>query len=191
MLKVSLGTGILAMPKAFSNAGYLLGVIGTLAVGALSTYTMQMLVSHADNQILISSFFLILCNKLWLWYFLLTVSKDWRKFMKETHVCLTFYFTGGLLRANKVAHIALIFGVFKNLRIPSIHSLLVAFKGWGHFCDFLRLLRESVELLNVLTLPGHSKSQQIAHDTNRNMLRMCYIMLSNFEPLRYNVPYSL
>nr|XP_018900084.1 PREDICTED: proton-coupled amino acid transporter-like protein CG1139 [Bemisia tabaci]XP_018900092.1 PREDICTED: proton-coupled amino acid transporter-like protein CG1139 [Bemisia tabaci]XP_018900100.1 PREDICTED: proton-coupled amino acid transporter-like protein CG1139 [Bemisia tabaci] len=44
MLKVSLGTGILAMPKAFSNAGYLLGIIGTLAVGALSTYTMQMLV---------------------------------------------------------------------------------------------------------------------------------------------------
>lgn len=49
MLKVSLGTGVLAMPKAFANAGYLLGMIGTIIVGVLCTYTTQMLVRIVVN----------------------------------------------------------------------------------------------------------------------------------------------
>lgn len=45
MLKASLGTGILAMPDAFHNAGYLVATIGTLVIGFLCTYTIHILVS--------------------------------------------------------------------------------------------------------------------------------------------------
>ncbi len=44
MLKASLGTGILAMPNAFHNAGYAVGLIGTLTIGFLCTYNIHMLV---------------------------------------------------------------------------------------------------------------------------------------------------
>ncbi|CAH1389620.1 unnamed protein product [Nezara viridula] len=45
MLKASLGTGILAMPDAFHNAGYLVATIGTLVIGFLCTYTIHILIS--------------------------------------------------------------------------------------------------------------------------------------------------
>ncbi|KAG8232776.1 hypothetical protein J437_LFUL013256 [Ladona fulva] len=44
MLKGSLGTGILAMPEAFHNAGYGLGIFGTLFIGALCTYCLHILI---------------------------------------------------------------------------------------------------------------------------------------------------
>lgn len=44
MLKSSLGSGILAMPMAFKNAGLLLGAVGTIVVGILCTYCVHMLV---------------------------------------------------------------------------------------------------------------------------------------------------
>lgn len=47
MIKGSMGTGILAMPYAFSNAGYLIGIFGTLLIGFICTYTVHMLVSSA------------------------------------------------------------------------------------------------------------------------------------------------
>lgn len=44
LLKGSLGTGILAMPKAFSNAGYVVGSIGTIIIGVLCTYCIHVLI---------------------------------------------------------------------------------------------------------------------------------------------------
>lgn len=44
LLKSSLGTGILAMPMAFYNAGLAFGLIGTLVVGYLCTYCVHILV---------------------------------------------------------------------------------------------------------------------------------------------------
>ncbi|KOB76941.1 Amino acid transporter, partial [Operophtera brumata] len=43
LLKGSLGTGILAMPKAFSNSGYIVGTIGTIVIGVLCTYCIHVL----------------------------------------------------------------------------------------------------------------------------------------------------
>ncbi|XP_071446332.1 proton-coupled amino acid transporter-like protein acs [Hetaerina americana] len=44
MLKGSLGTGILAMPEAFHNAGYGLGICGTIFIGTLCTYCLHILI---------------------------------------------------------------------------------------------------------------------------------------------------
>ncbi|XP_070155552.1 proton-coupled amino acid transporter-like protein CG1139 isoform X1 [Polyergus mexicanus] len=44
LLKGSLGTGILAMPKAFHNAGYIVGLTATIIIGLLCTYCMRILV---------------------------------------------------------------------------------------------------------------------------------------------------
>ncbi|XP_012236040.1 proton-coupled amino acid transporter-like protein CG1139 [Linepithema humile] len=44
LLKGSLGTGILAMPKAFYNAGYIVGLVATIIIGLLCTYCMRILV---------------------------------------------------------------------------------------------------------------------------------------------------
>ncbi|KAK4872818.1 hypothetical protein RN001_014847 [Aquatica leii] len=44
LLKGCLGTGILAMPKAFSHAGYVLGTVGTLVIGFFCTYCIHLLV---------------------------------------------------------------------------------------------------------------------------------------------------
>ncbi|KAF9805881.1 hypothetical protein SFRURICE_013857 [Spodoptera frugiperda] len=44
LLKGNIGTGILAMPDAFKNAGLILGVFGTLIMGAICTHCMHMLV---------------------------------------------------------------------------------------------------------------------------------------------------
>ncbi|XP_055311580.1 proton-coupled amino acid transporter-like protein CG1139 isoform X2 [Sitodiplosis mosellana] len=45
LLKSSLGTGILAMPQAIYHAGWLLGSIGTVAIGLIAVYSMQILLS--------------------------------------------------------------------------------------------------------------------------------------------------
>lgn len=45
LMKCSLGTGILAMPSAFANAGYLVGVIATLFIGFICTHSVQILIS--------------------------------------------------------------------------------------------------------------------------------------------------
>lgn len=44
MLKGSLGTGILAMPNAFYNSGYVTGIIATIIIGVLCTYCLHVLV---------------------------------------------------------------------------------------------------------------------------------------------------
>ncbi|XP_014470141.1 PREDICTED: proton-coupled amino acid transporter 1-like [Dinoponera quadriceps] len=44
LLKGSLGTGILAMPNAFCNSGFLVGVIATIIIGVLCTYCLHILV---------------------------------------------------------------------------------------------------------------------------------------------------
>uniref|UniRef100_A0A8D8VXM0 Proton-coupled amino acid transporter 4 n=1 Tax=Cacopsylla melanoneura TaxID=428564 RepID=A0A8D8VXM0_9HEMI len=44
MIKGALGTGILTMPHAFKNAGYLFGFVGTLLIGAFTTACIQILV---------------------------------------------------------------------------------------------------------------------------------------------------
>ncbi|CAH0769954.1 unnamed protein product [Bemisia tabaci] len=46
LIKASLGTGILGMPRAFYNAGYLLGTIGTIVAGVLTTQTAHMIVQR-------------------------------------------------------------------------------------------------------------------------------------------------
>lgn len=45
LLKGNIGTGILAMPDAFRNAGLVVGTFGTMAMGAICTHCMHMLVS--------------------------------------------------------------------------------------------------------------------------------------------------
>lgn len=45
LLKGSLGTGILAMPKAFHQSGYLSGLVNTILIGILCTYGLHILVS--------------------------------------------------------------------------------------------------------------------------------------------------
>ncbi|XP_050432497.1 proton-coupled amino acid transporter-like protein CG1139 isoform X1 [Adelges cooleyi] len=47
LLKASLGTGILAMPSAFRNAGYIVGTLGTIIIGILCTYTIHLLVTSS------------------------------------------------------------------------------------------------------------------------------------------------
>ncbi|KAI5735943.1 hypothetical protein M8J77_024532 [Diaphorina citri] len=44
MIKGALGTGILTMPHAFKDSGYLLGFLGTVAIGAFTTSCIQILV---------------------------------------------------------------------------------------------------------------------------------------------------
>lgn len=44
LLKGNIGTGILAMPHAFSNSGLYVGLFGTLILGAICTHCMHMLV---------------------------------------------------------------------------------------------------------------------------------------------------
>lgn len=44
ILKGALGTGILAMPEAFKNAGYASGLVNTVIIGALCTYCLHILV---------------------------------------------------------------------------------------------------------------------------------------------------
>lgn len=45
MWKASLGTGILAMPNAFHNAGWAVGIVGTLVIGFLCAYCIHILIS--------------------------------------------------------------------------------------------------------------------------------------------------
>lgn len=45
LLKASLGIGILAMPSAFNDSGYLVGMWGTIFIGILCTYSIHLLVS--------------------------------------------------------------------------------------------------------------------------------------------------
>lgn len=45
LLKGNIGTGILAMPQAFKNAGLYVGLIGTLIIGSICTHCMHMLVA--------------------------------------------------------------------------------------------------------------------------------------------------
>lgn len=45
LLKGSLGTGILAMPMAFKNSGWILGIVGTVIIGLLCLYCIHLLIS--------------------------------------------------------------------------------------------------------------------------------------------------
>lgn len=49
LLKGNIGSGILAMPDAFSNAGLVVGTIGTLFMGFVCTHCMHMLVKCAHE----------------------------------------------------------------------------------------------------------------------------------------------
>lgn len=44
LLKGSLGTGILAMPNAFKHSGYVVGAVGTIAIGVICTYCIHLLI---------------------------------------------------------------------------------------------------------------------------------------------------
>lgn len=50
LLKGNIGTGILAMPDAFKNAGLYMGFFSTLIIGAICTHCMHMLV-HSANEL--------------------------------------------------------------------------------------------------------------------------------------------
>lgn len=49
LLKGSLGSGILAMPLAFFNAGLAFGVVATIVIGVICTYCVHMLVDSAHT----------------------------------------------------------------------------------------------------------------------------------------------
>ncbi|KAK5639982.1 hypothetical protein RI129_010793 [Pyrocoelia pectoralis] len=44
LFKCSCGTGIVAMPKAFSYSGYVVGIVGTLIIGFLATYCVHLII---------------------------------------------------------------------------------------------------------------------------------------------------
>lgn len=44
LLKGNVGTGILAMPDAFKNAGLAVGTLGTVMIGLICVHTMHLLV---------------------------------------------------------------------------------------------------------------------------------------------------
>lgn len=46
LLKGNIGTGILAMPDAFRNAGWLVGIFGTMFMALICTHCMHILVSR-------------------------------------------------------------------------------------------------------------------------------------------------
>lgn len=50
LLKGNIGTGILAMPDAFRNAGWLVGIVGTMFMAIISTHCMHVLVYCAQEQ---------------------------------------------------------------------------------------------------------------------------------------------
>lgn len=45
LLKSALGTGIFAIPNAFSRAGYIVGFISTIIIGSLATYCVHMIIN--------------------------------------------------------------------------------------------------------------------------------------------------
>lgn len=45
LLKSSLGSGILAMPAAFKNAGTIVGIFGTIMLGYICTHCVYLLVN--------------------------------------------------------------------------------------------------------------------------------------------------
>lgn len=45
LLKSSLGSGILAMPAAFKNAGTVVGIVGTIILGYICTHCVYLLVN--------------------------------------------------------------------------------------------------------------------------------------------------
>lgn len=47
LLKGNIGTGILAMPDAFKNAGLAIGTLGTVLIGLICVHTMHTLVCVA------------------------------------------------------------------------------------------------------------------------------------------------
>lgn len=49
IVKTSLGTGILAIPRAFKNAGLLVGLFGTLLVGIICTHAIHILVKASQK----------------------------------------------------------------------------------------------------------------------------------------------
>lgn len=49
LLKVSLGSGVLAMPLAFKNAGYVVGTFGTILIGLICGHVIHILVSQQIN----------------------------------------------------------------------------------------------------------------------------------------------
>lgn len=54
LLKGSLGSGILAMPMAFKNAGLLFGGLGTIIVGLICTHCYQIFVSIPKRVFILS-----------------------------------------------------------------------------------------------------------------------------------------
>nr|XP_018899392.1 PREDICTED: proton-coupled amino acid transporter-like protein CG1139 isoform X1 [Bemisia tabaci] len=50
LIKASVGTGVLGMPRAFYNAGYILGFMGTVFAGILSTVTVH-LISASEHEL--------------------------------------------------------------------------------------------------------------------------------------------
>ncbi|CAH1979959.1 unnamed protein product [Acanthoscelides obtectus] len=49
LLKGNIGTGILAMPDAFMNAGWVIGLFGTMCMGVICTHCMHMLVGSSHE----------------------------------------------------------------------------------------------------------------------------------------------
>lgn len=49
-MKCTLGTGILALPRAYSNTGWLLGLAGSVLISCLLLYAMHVLVVFEYNM---------------------------------------------------------------------------------------------------------------------------------------------
>ncbi|XP_023020925.1 proton-coupled amino acid transporter-like protein pathetic [Leptinotarsa decemlineata] len=54
LVKSSLGSGILSMPRAFHSAGLLVGLFGTILVGLLCTHTVNLLVSASQRMCILT-----------------------------------------------------------------------------------------------------------------------------------------
>ncbi|XP_062548582.1 proton-coupled amino acid transporter-like protein CG1139 isoform X2 [Armigeres subalbatus] len=107
LLKGNIGTGILAMPDAFKNAGLYVGLFGTLLMGAICTHCMHMLVKCSHE----------LCRRLQL------------PSLNFAEVCSRSFETGpvGLRRYSRLARIVVnLFLVITQLGFCCVYFVFVA-----------------------------------------------------------------
>lgn len=107
LLKGNIGTGILAMPDAFKNAGLYVGLFGTLIMGAICTHCMHVLVACSHE----------LCRRIQ------------RPALSFSEVCYTSFKTGppGVQRyANLARNLINLFLVITQLGFCCVYFLFVA-----------------------------------------------------------------
>lgn len=90
MLKGVVGAGVLTMPKAFHNAGYALGIPGTILLGSLCVYGVHTMVC---NPSYINKYFFLICFKQYQsreWSNFPSYNLNWHPLLPIGHLKATF-----------------------------------------------------------------------------------------------------